>query len=84
MSYAVLPSLWAPMHILWSALIQSTIFSEGLSVPLKIVAGTAVGVDLLCHSVQMEEEASSCSSLHQQAFADCMWGMVLLLPLATL
>lgn len=59
-------------------------FLDGLSESPKFVAGTAVGDDLVCHLVRKEEEASSCPSLHQQAFADCMWGMMLLLPLTTL
>ena len=44
-------------------------FWEGLSESPKFMAGTAVGDDSVCHLVRTEEEASSCSSLHQQALA---------------
>lgn len=71
------------LHLIWSALIRWTNFWEGLSESSKFVARTAVGDDSVCHSVRTEEEASSCSSLHQQALAACIWGMVLLLPLGS-
>lgn len=54
---------------------------EGLSESPKFMAGTAVGDDSVCHSVQTEEEVSSCSSLHQQALVGCLWRMMLLLAL---
>lgn len=73
MSYAVLPSLWG-LHLIRSALLRWTDFWEGLSESPKFVAGTAVGDDSVCHSVRMKEEASSCSSLHQQALAACYGG----------
>ncbi|PON52487.1 ATP-dependent RNA helicase-like protein DB [Parasponia andersonii] len=67
MSYAVLPSLWEGLHLVWSALIWWTNSFEGLSESPKLVAGTAVGNYSVCHTVQMKEEASSYSSLHLQA-----------------
>lgn len=73
MSYAVLPSLGG-LRLFWSALIRWTNFLEGLSKSPKFVAGTAVGDDSVCHSVRMKEEASSCSSLRQQALAACNGG----------
>lgn len=84
MSYAVLPSLLGALHFIWSALIWWTNSFEGLSETPKFVAGTAVGDDSVCHSVQMKEEASSYSSLHPQALVTCQWGMVLLLAFFTL
>ncbi|KAH7577341.1 hypothetical protein JRO89_XS01G0238200 [Xanthoceras sorbifolium] len=71
------------LHKIWSALIWWTNLLEGLSESPKFMTGTAVGDDSVCHSVQMEEDVSSCSSLHQQALAGCLWRMMLLLELAT-
>ena len=81
MSYAVLPSFWEGLHLIWSALIWWTNSFEGPSESPKFVAGTAVGDDSVCHTVQMKEEASSYSSLHPQAMVICQWGMMLLLTL---
>ncbi|XP_059670133.1 ATP-dependent RNA helicase-like protein DB10 isoform X2 [Cornus florida] len=83
MSYAVPPSFGGLAYI-WSALMQRTNFWEGLSESPMFMTGTAVGDDSVCHLVRTEEEASSCSSLREQALAACIWGMVLLLALALL
>jgi len=80
MSYAVLPSLWGPCMLFGAPLYGGPFFLEGLPESPKLMAGTVVGDGLVYHLVRTEEEASSCSSLHQQAFANCIWGMMLLLP----
>ncbi|TXG54683.1 hypothetical protein EZV62_019939 [Acer yangbiense] len=61
------------LHKIWSALIRWTNLLEGLSESPNFMTGTAVGDDSVCHSVQMEEEVSSCSSLHQQALTGCVY-----------
>ncbi|KAH9742307.1 DEAD-box ATP-dependent RNA helicase 46 [Citrus sinensis] len=66
MSYAVLPSMGGLAYNLERPYMVDQLM-EGLSESPKFMARTAVGDDLVCHSVQTEEEVSSCSSLHQQA-----------------
>ncbi|KAK9221416.1 hypothetical protein WN944_009842 [Citrus x changshan-huyou] len=66
MSYAVLPSMGGLAYNLERPYMVDQLM-EGLSESPKFMAGTAVGDDSVCHSVQTEEEVSSCSSLHQQA-----------------
>lgn len=80
MSYAVLPSMGGLAYNLERPYMVDQLM-EGLSESPKFMARTAVGDDSVCHSVQTEEEVSSCSSLHQQALVGCLWRMMLLLAL---